>query len=56
MVLYQAPILIGGSDAVGLWQGTGVDRVKDAPRLVNVSRKMLGEDLLIRGRVVYPEA
>jgi diaminohydroxyphosphoribosylaminopyrimidine deaminase/5-amino-6-(5-phosphoribosylamino)uracil reductase len=55
MVLYQAPILIGGGDAVGLWQGEGVDRVGDAPRLVDVSRKMLGEDQMIRGRVVYPE-
>jgi len=55
MVLYQAPILIGGGDAVGLWQGAGVDRVEDAPRLVDVQRKMLGEDQMIRGRVVYPE-
>ncbi|OIQ01759.1 MAG: riboflavin biosynthesis protein RibD [Zetaproteobacteria bacterium CG06_land_8_20_14_3_00_59_53] len=55
MVLYQAPILIGGSDAVGLWQGTGVNRVDEAPRLVDVRRQMFGEDQMIRGRVVYPE-
>jgi diaminohydroxyphosphoribosylaminopyrimidine deaminase/5-amino-6-(5-phosphoribosylamino)uracil reductase len=55
MVLYQAPILIGGADAIGLWQGTGVNRVEDSPRLVDVRRKMLGEDQMIRGRVVYPE-
>jgi len=56
MVLYQAPILIGGNDAIGLWQGEGINRVIDAPRLVDVRRKMLGEDQMIRGRVVYPES
>jgi len=55
LVLYQAPILIGGSEAVGLWQGNGVDVVQHAPQLVDVQRTMLGEDQLIRGRVVYPE-
>ena len=55
MVLYQAPILIGGTDSVGLWQGEGVDRVVNAPRLVDIRRKEFGEDQLIRGRVVYPE-
>ncbi len=56
LVLYQAPILIGGADSIGLWQGTGINRIKDAPRLIDVRRKMFGEDQLIRGRVVYPEA
>jgi len=56
MILYQAPILIGGSDAIGLWQGTGVNRVEDAPRLEDVQRRMLGDNQMIRGRVVYPEA
>jgi len=56
MILYQAPILIGGSDAIGLWHGTGVNRVEEAPRLVDVQRRMFGEDQMIRGRVVYPEA
>ncbi|MDQ6966359.1 MAG: bifunctional diaminohydroxyphosphoribosylaminopyrimidine deaminase/5-amino-6-(5-phosphoribosylamino)uracil reductase RibD [Mariprofundaceae bacterium] len=55
MVLYQAPILIGGTDAVSLWQGTGVNRVDEAPRLVDVRRQMFGDDQMIRGRVVYPE-
>jgi len=54
LVLYQAPILIGGSDAISLWQGTGVDMVQQAPQLVDVQRSMLGEDQLIRGRIIYP--
>ncbi len=56
LVLYQAPILIGGSDAIGLWHGIGVDEVADAPHLIEVQRQMLGEDQMIRGRVHYPEA
>lgn len=55
MVLYQAPILIGGREAVNLLAGGGVARVDEAPRLVDVSRRMLGTDQLIRGRVAYPE-
>jgi len=54
LVFYQAPVLIGGKDAVGFWQGTGVTRVSDAPRLEDVERRMLDGDQLIRGRVVYP--
>jgi len=55
IVLYQAPILIGGSDAISLWHGTGIDVIGSAPRLVDVQRRMLGEDQMIRGRIVYPE-
>ena len=54
LVLYQAPILIGGSEAVSLWQGRGVDEVPQAPRLTDVQRRMLDEDQMIRGRLVYP--
>jgi len=56
MVLYQAPILIGGKDAIGLWQGTGIKRVEEAPRLIDVQRQMLGEDQMIRGRLIYSGA
>jgi len=56
MVLYQAPVLIGGRRAVGLLDGGGVARVEEAPRLVDVSRRMLGEDQVIRGRVAWPAA
>ncbi len=56
LVLYQAPLLIGGRDAVSLWPGMGAARVDEAPRLVDVRRRKLGEDQLIEGRVVYPGA
>ncbi len=55
LVLYQAPVLIGGKDAVGFWHGEGVAHVSDAPRLEDVKRCMLDGDQLIRGRVIYPD-
>lgn len=53
LVLYQAPILIGGRDAVTLWGGSGVETVDQAVRLVEAERESLGVDQVIRGRVVY---
>jgi diaminohydroxyphosphoribosylaminopyrimidine deaminase/5-amino-6-(5-phosphoribosylamino)uracil reductase len=55
LVLYQAPILIGGSDAVSLWHGRGVDQVKQALRLDDIQRRKLGDDQMIRGKVIYPK-
>jgi len=55
LVLYQAPILIGGHNAVDLWHGTGVDSVEKALRLDNIQRRKMGEDQMIRGKVIYPE-
>lgn len=55
LVLYQAPLLIGGTEAVSLWHGAGVAHVSDALRLVNIERRRLGEDQMIRGRIRYPE-
>ncbi|MCF7820857.1 MAG: bifunctional diaminohydroxyphosphoribosylaminopyrimidine deaminase/5-amino-6-(5-phosphoribosylamino)uracil reductase RibD [Mariprofundaceae bacterium] len=55
MVLYQAPILIGGHEAVNLWHGSGVARVESALRLEGIQRRKMGEDQMIRGKVIYPE-
>ncbi|MDQ6973248.1 MAG: bifunctional diaminohydroxyphosphoribosylaminopyrimidine deaminase/5-amino-6-(5-phosphoribosylamino)uracil reductase RibD, partial [Mariprofundaceae bacterium] len=41
LVLYQAPILIGGIDAVNLWHGLGVMHMSEAVRLTDVKRKKL---------------
>jgi len=54
LVLYQAPILIGGRDAVSLWGGLGVDDVNHALRLEGIKRQVLGDDMMIRGKVAYP--
>ncbi|GAV21295.1 diaminohydroxyphosphoribosylaminopyrimidine deaminase / 5-amino-6-(5-phosphoribosylamino)uracil reductase [Mariprofundus micogutta] len=55
MVLYQAPMIIGGRDAVSLWGGHGIETISQAIRLDQVERVQLGNDQMIRGRVVYPE-
>jgi len=54
MVLYQAPIIIGGRDAVSLWGGTGSETVDQAIRLADVQRQSMGDEQMTRGRVVYP--
>jgi len=53
LLLYQANVLIGGIGAVNLWHGLGIEKMSDAVRLVEVVRKKMGEDVLIRGRLVY---
>ena len=55
LVLYQAPILIGGSEAVSLMAGMGAKTVPEALRLEDVRRRRLGVDQMIRGRVIYPD-
>ncbi|MDX8408497.1 MAG: bifunctional diaminohydroxyphosphoribosylaminopyrimidine deaminase/5-amino-6-(5-phosphoribosylamino)uracil reductase RibD [Mariprofundales bacterium] len=55
LALFQAPMLIGGQDAVSLWGATGVTRVADAPRLIHVHRRLFGEDMMTRGDIVYPD-
>ena len=55
LVLYQPPILIGGEQAPGLWHGLGIKQLSKAPHLTDIERRMLGNDQLIRGRIVYPD-
>jgi len=54
LVLFQAPLLIGGDAATHLWGGEGVARVAHAPRLINIKRCLLDDNQMIRGEVVYP--
>lgn len=55
LFLYQAPILIGGREAPGLWHGTGVPHLAQVLRLECAERRRLGEDQLIRSKIVYPD-
>ncbi len=55
MWLYQAPILIGGTQAVSLWHGQGVARVEQALQLADIEYVRLGRDQLIHGRIIYPD-
>jgi len=54
LLLYQAPILIGGKDAMGFWHGLGVATMQDALHVADVKYQPLGADMLIRGDIVYP--
>ena len=54
VVIYQAPILIGGTDSVNLWHGLGVEKVDRALKLENIQHEQLGDDMLIRGDIIYP--
>lgn len=55
LVLYQAPILIGGQAAPGLWYGTGVENLSRGLHLTGIKRRRLGDDQMIRGQIVYPD-
>lgn len=44
VVLFFAPLLIGGSDAPSLWDGQGIARLGDAPRLERVQLHRLDPD------------
>jgi len=54
LVLYQAPLLIGGTEAVNFWHGLGIAYMSDVVRLQDVQRRKLGDDMMIRGKLVYP--
>ncbi len=48
---YIAPKIIGGIKAPTPVGGTGIDLMRDAIELVNIKRRVLGEDILIEGYV-----
>jgi diaminohydroxyphosphoribosylaminopyrimidine deaminase/5-amino-6-(5-phosphoribosylamino)uracil reductase len=51
VALFIAPKLIGGSKARSFYEGAGVKSLPKASRLKNVSYEVVGDDLLVRGRV-----
>lgn len=51
VAFFYAPLLIGGDQAKGPIGGGGIGRLKNAPRLRDVTHRVLGPDLLIEG---YP--
>jgi len=53
VMLYQAPLLIGGKDAVSFWHGLGVETMNDALHIDHIQYQKLGDDMLIRGDVRY---
>jgi diaminohydroxyphosphoribosylaminopyrimidine deaminase / 5-amino-6-(5-phosphoribosylamino)uracil reductase len=51
IVLYMAPILIGGSEAPGVLTGEGFAAIEDARRLEPLSLEMVGSDLRVEAYV-----
>ncbi|WP_444685825.1 bifunctional diaminohydroxyphosphoribosylaminopyrimidine deaminase/5-amino-6-(5-phosphoribosylamino)uracil reductase RibD [Alkalicoccus luteus] len=49
-VLYQAPILIGGRDAVSAIGGSGIERLSDCPRLILKQVEQLEQDVKLTYR------
>ncbi len=52
---YQAPVLFGGVQAAGAISGPGVQRIAEAPRLLAMHTRRIGEDLVLEGDLLYPK-
>jgi len=52
---YQAPVVFGDERAKSVLGGLRTETVAQALRLEGVRRSTLGDDSLVRGRIVYPE-
>ena len=55
LVLFYAPLLIGGARALPVWGGEGVDDLSRAPRLRRVRRYRLGDDWAVEGYLNLPD-
>jgi len=55
LMVYSAPVLFGDDRAKAGVSGLRTDRLAQAIRLSGVRRESLGDDALVRGRLVYPD-
>ena len=55
VIIFLSPILLGGSQAVGLIGGKGVMKVDQGIRLENFEVSKLGEDLMVEGTICLAE-
>ena len=53
-LFFYAPVIIGGKSAPSGVSGIGINRLEEAPRLVEMRSSKVGPDILVEGRVVYP--
>ena len=51
LLLFVAPLLLGGSDGTPLFAGNGVRNLAEAIKLHNLQVSRSGEDLLVEGEV-----
>ena len=52
---YRAPMILGDDRAKPMMSGLRTEKLINAVRLTEVRHAVLGDDVLTRGRVVYPE-
>lgn len=52
---YRAPLIFGDDRAKPMMNGLRTEKLANAVRLTDVHHAVLGDDMLARGRVVYPE-
>jgi diaminohydroxyphosphoribosylaminopyrimidine deaminase/5-amino-6-(5-phosphoribosylamino)uracil reductase len=55
LFLYQAPVFLSDEKSKPVLSGLRTEKLPQALRLANVQRMNLGDDILVRGTVVYPE-
>lgn len=53
---FYAPLIIGGDSAPTGIGGLGVERLEEAPRIIDVKSYRIGADILLDGRVSYPDS
>jgi diaminohydroxyphosphoribosylaminopyrimidine deaminase/5-amino-6-(5-phosphoribosylamino)uracil reductase len=53
-MFFYAPMIIGGKSAPTGVSGTGINRLEEAPRLVEMRSLKVGPDILVEGKVIYP--
>jgi diaminohydroxyphosphoribosylaminopyrimidine deaminase / 5-amino-6-(5-phosphoribosylamino)uracil reductase len=55
LFLYHAPVIFGDERAKPAFAGLRTEKPSQSIRLADVRRRALGDDMLVRGRVVYPD-
>ena len=55
LLVYQAPAIFADERAKSVMSGLRTEKLPSAVRLADLRRSTLGDDSLVRGRVVYPE-
>jgi diaminohydroxyphosphoribosylaminopyrimidine deaminase / 5-amino-6-(5-phosphoribosylamino)uracil reductase len=55
LFIYQAPVILADERAKPVFGGLRTETLAQALRLADVRRAELGDDALVRGRIVYPE-
>lgn len=55
-MVFVAPKLFGGRDAITPLEGEGIARIEEAPTLTRLSISQAGNDAVMRGLIRYPDA